>query len=285
MKKVTRYLAVFFLTIAAMLAVPAYAATLNPQENISLNAGNGLIISSDQPAIRSVVVRGNLSAAKLSNPVYPSKNFTLTTNSTQLYTVNLLLSYQAPYTTNIIISDPFSNSKTQYTSYFVSNGDLNLTIFASFQAAPQTGPPAPVGWSSFYGWVYQFGGAFPLWIKVLYGLLSAQFAFVGYRWIKFEDERRRVEGHLPPLDRGNKIYLWTEVIFRTLIAGFAISLAVMIGEVLVLLIAQYLFFVNLSLISLVDFFSIFFVAALGTLVYLTREGLDRIFDLKPIMED
>jgi hypothetical protein len=59
----------------------------------------------------------------------------------------------------------------------------------------------------------------------------------------------------------------------------------MIGEVLVLLIAQYLLFVNLNLISLVDFFSIFFVAAVGTLVYLTREGLERIFDLKPIMED
>jgi len=87
------------------------------------------------------------------------------------------------------------------------------------------------------------------------------------------------------LDRGNKAYLWTEVVFRTLIAGFAISLAVMIGEVLVLLIAQYLFFVNLTLVSLVDFFSIFFVAALGTLVYLAREGLDRLFDLKPMMED
>jgi len=147
------------------------------------------------------------------------------------------------------------------------------------------GPSAPIGWSSFYGWVSEFGGAFPFWIKILYAVLGAQFAFVGYRWIKFEDERRRIEGHLPPLDRGNKTYLWTEVVFRTLIAGFAISLAIMIGEVLVLLIAQYLFFVNLTLVSLVDFFSIFFVAALGTLVYLAREGLDRIFDLKPMMED
>ncbi len=285
MKKVTRYVAVFLLALVAALTVPVHSATLNPQENVGLNAGNRLTVSSDKPAITFVFIRGICSASKLPNPVYPSKNFTLTANSTQLYTVNLLLSYQAPYTTNIIISDPSSKSKTQYTSYFVSNGNLNLTIFASFQANPQTGPPVPIGWSSFYGWVDQFGGAFPLWIKLLYGLLGAQFAFVGFRWIKFEDERRRVEGHLPPLDRGNKIYLWTEVIFRTLIAGFAISLAVMIGEVLVLLIAQYLFFVNLSLISLVDFFSIFFVAALGTLVYLTREGLDRIFDLKPIMED
>jgi hypothetical protein len=285
MKKGTCWLAVFLLAVVAVLVLPVYSATVNPQENVNLNAGSGLVISSDQPAIKSVVVRGNLTAAKVSNGVYPAKNFTLATNTTQLYTVNMLLSYQAPYTTNIIISDPSSGAKSQYTSYFVSGGDLNLTIFASFQAAPPNGPAAPIGWSSFYGWVYQFGGAFPLWIKLLYGLLGAQFVFVGYRWIKFEDERRRVEGHLPPLDRGNKVYLWTEVIFRTLIAGFAISLAVMIGEVLVLLIAQYLFFVNLTLISLVDFFSIFFVAALGTIVYLTREGLDRVFDLKPIMED
>ncbi len=227
------------MTAIALLVPPAYPATMNPQENVNLYTGNKLIIDSNQASIKSVVVRGNLTAATLSNNVYPSKNFTLTTNSTQLYTVDVLLSYQSPYTSEIVISDPSSGSKTQYTSYFVSGGDLNLTVFASFQASPSSGPTV----------------------------------------------RRRIEGHLPPLDRGNKAYLWTEVVFRTLIAGFAISLAIMIGEVLVLLIAQYLFFVNLTLVSLVDFFSIFFVAALGTLVYLAREGLDRIFDLKPMMED
>jgi hypothetical protein len=278
-------LAVLMTTALALLVFPVHSATVNPQENVNLYTGNKLVISSTQPSIKSVVVRGNLTAATLSNGAYPSKNFTLTTNSTQLYTVNLLLSYQAPYTTSIVINDPSSGSKTQFTSYFISGGDLNLTVFASFQAAPSTGPSAPLGWSSLYGWISQFGGAFPFWIKILYAILGAQFGFVGYRWIKFEDERRRIEGHLPPLDRGNKVYLWTEIFFRALIAGFAISLAVMIGEVLVLLIAQYLFFVNLTLVSLVDFFSIFFVAALGTLVYLTREGLDRIFDLKPMMED
>ena len=285
MKKRIGVLAVLMMTAMALLVSPVHPATMNPQENVNLYTGNRLVIDSNQPSIKSVVVRGNLTAATLSNNAYPSKNFTLTTNSTQLYTVDLLLSFQAPYTSEIVISDPSSGSKTQFTSYFVSGGDLNLTIFASFQTAPSTGPSVPLGWSSFYGWVSQFGGAFPFWIKILYAVLGAQFAFVGYRWIKFEDERRRIEGHLPPLDRGNKVYLWTEVVFRTLVAGFAISLAVMIGEVLVLLIAQYLFFVNLDLVSLIDFFSIFFVAALGTLVYLTREGLERIFDLKPIMED
>jgi hypothetical protein len=278
-------LAVLMLTAIALLVAPAYSATMNPQENVNLYTGNKLIIDSNQPSIKSVVIRGNLSAATISNNAYPSKNFTLTTNSTQLYTLDLLLSYQAPYTSEIVISDPSSGSNTQYTSYYVSGGDLNLTIFASFQPSPSTGPMAPIGWSSFYGWVSQFGGAFPFWIKILYGILGAQFAFVGYRWIKFEDERRRIEGHLPPLDRGNKVYLWTEVVFRTLVAGFAISLAIMIGEVMVLLIAQYLLFVNLNLVNLVDFFSIFFVAAIGTIVYLAREGLDRVFDLKPIMED
>ena len=285
MKKRIGILAVLMMTAMALLVSPVHSATMNPQENVNLFAGNKLIIDSNQPSIKSVVVRGNLTAATLSNNAYPAKNFTLTTNSTQLYTVDLLLSYPSPYTTEITIKDPSSGFNTQDTSYFVSGGDLNLTVFASFQAAPSTGPNTPLGWSSFYGWVSQFGGAFPFWIKILYTVLGAQFAFVGYRWIRFEDERRRTEGHLPPLDRGNKAYLWTEVVFRTLIAGFAISLAVMIGEVLVLLIAQYLFFVNLDLVSLIDFFSIFFVAALGTLVYLTREGLDRIFDLKPIMED
>ncbi|HZY46277.1 MAG TPA: hypothetical protein VFE96_00640 [Candidatus Bathyarchaeia archaeon] len=285
MRKPAGVLVVLTLTVIALLTLPVFSVTMNPQQSVNLNGGNVLLISSDQPAIKSVIIQGNLSAARLSNNPYPAKNFTITTNSTQLYTVTAWLSYQAPYTTNIIISDPSSKTKTTFTSYYVSGGDLNLTIFASFQATPSTGTSPPLGWSSFYEWVSQFGGAFPFWIKILYGVLGAQFAFVGYRWIKFEDERRRIEGHLPPLDRGNKIYLWTEVVFRTLVAGFAISLAIMIGEVLVLLIAQYLFFVNLTLVSLVDFFSIFFVAALGTLVYLAREGLDRVFDLKPIMED
>ena len=270
----------------AITIVPARATAIaNPQENINLNGGQILIVDSSQASITSVVVRGNLSIAKISNNPYPAKNFTLTTNSTQLYTIDLMLSYQSPYTTNIVLDDPSAKTNSQYTSYYVSSGPLNLTIYASYQANSPNGPNTPIGWGSLYEWGSQFGGAFPFWIKILYGVLVAQFAFVGFRWIKFEDERRRIEGHLPPLDRGNKIYLWTEVIFRTLIAGFAISLAIMIGEVLVLLIAQYLFFVNINLVSLVDFFSIFFVAALGTLVYLTREGLDRIFDLKPIMED
>jgi hypothetical protein len=286
LQKLTGYLVVFMLTAIAITVIPVRAAAIaNPQENINLNGGQILAINSSQASIASVVVRGNLSAAKISNNPYPAKNFTLTTNSTQLYTIDLMLNYQSPYTTNIVIDDPSAKTNIQYTSYYVSSGALNLTIYASYQASASNGPGAPIGWGSFYDWGSQFGGAFPFWIKILYGLLGAQFAFVGYRWIKFEDERRRIEGHLPPLDRGNKIYLWTEVIFRTLIAGFAISLAVMIGEVLVLLIAQYLFFVNLTLVSLVDFFSIFFVAALGTLVYLAREGLDRLFDLKPIMED
>ena len=286
MRKQTGYLAVFMLTAIVILTLPAnVAAVPNPQENINLNGGQILMVNSNQVSITSVVVRGNLSAAKISNNPYPAKNFTITTNSTQLYTIDLILNYQSPYTTDVVINDPSDKTNTQYTSYYVSSGALNLTIFASYQSSAPNGPGAPISWGSLYSWGSQFGGAFPFWIKILYGILGAQFAFVGYRWIKFEDERRRIEGHLPPLDRGNKIYLWTEVIFRTLIAGFAISLAIMIGEVLVLLIAQYLFFVNLTLVSLVDFFSIFFVAALGTLVYLAREGLDRLFDLKPLMED
>ena len=268
-----------------LLAAQPVHATISPQESVNLYAGNSLHVSSSQPSIKSVVVRGNLSAAQVSSSSYPARNFTLSTNTTQFYTVNVWLSYPAQYTTTILIHDQTLKTDTQDTSFYVSGGDLNLTIFASFQSAPATGPAAPVTWSSFYGWLSQFGNAFPLWVKVIYTLLAAQFAFVGYRWIKFEEERRRIEGHLPPLDRGNKIYLLTDIVFRALVAGFAITLAVMIGEVVVIGIAQYLFLVNLSLFSLVDFFSLFFVAALATIMYLTREGLERLLDLKPMMDD
>ena len=285
LKKATwTIVAVTLVLLTATLHV-GHSATNSPSETVNLYTGNRLTISSNQQAIQSVVVRGNLSAANLSYPSYPAKNFTLDTNSTELYTINVWLSYPVSYTTALIISDPSSKSSSQYTSYYVSGGALNLTIFASFQPSPNSGMGAPISWSSLYGWFFQFGNAFPPWIKILYGFLAAQFAFVGYRWIKFEDERRRLEGHLPPLDRGNKMYLWIDVVFRILLTGFIISLAIMIGEVLIIAVAQYLFFVNLNLFSLVDFFSLFFVAALGTILYLTREGLDKFFDLKPVMED
>src|SRR5207245_8334873 len=113
-------LAVLMITAMALLVSPVYSATMNPQENVNLYTGNKLIIDSNQPSIKSVVVRGNLTAAILSNNAYPAKNFTFTTNSTQLYTVDLLLSYQAPYTSEIVISDHSSGYSIQYTSYFFS---------------------------------------------------------------------------------------------------------------------------------------------------------------------
>lgn len=270
------------------MIITAAHATNSPTENITLYSGNLLIVSSNQAAIKSVVVRGNLTAATVSNPPSPnnpSKNVTLTTNSTQTYTVNVLLSYPAHYTTNILIRDQTAKTNSQYTSYYVSGGDLNLTIYATFQSPPPAGGLGPVGWPSFYNWFSQFGNAFQPWVKALYGILAVQFAFVGYRWVKFEDDKRKIEGHLPPLDRGNKIYLWTDILFRALIAGFAISLAIMVGEVLIIGVAQYLFLVNLTLFPLLDFFSLFFVAAIAVLVWLAREGLDRFFDLKPMMDD
>lgn len=284
MSRRTRVLAIL-IVLGFLLVTNPVSGTTSPQESVNLYSGNKLIVSSDQAAIKSVIVRGNLSAANIPNVAYPAKNFTITTNTTQLYTLNVWLSYPSPYKTAIIINDPSSKTSSHFTDYYTSGGDLNLTIYTSFQTPPTTGTGAPIGWSSFFGWFSQFGNAFPIWIKILYMVLGAQFAFVGYRWIKFEDEKRRIEGHLPPLDRGNKAYLWTDIVFRTLLAGFVISLALMVGEIIVISVAQYLFLVNLNLFSLVDFFSLFFVAVLGTLLYLTREGLDRFFDLKPMMED
>ena len=286
MKKTSWILVTIVFLVAASIPPLAHSSTATATENVNLYTGNNLVVSASQPAIQSVVVRGNLTAAILSNTTYPAKTFSLATNSTQLYTLNITFSYPSTYTSFINIADPSAKTSNQYTSYYVSAGSLILTVFVSFQPNPNAGSTgAPVSWSSVYGWFFQFGSAFPFWIKILYSILGAQFAFVGYRWIKFEDDRRRLEGHLPPLDRGNKIYLWIDVIFRILLTGFIISLVIMIGEVLVISVAQYLFFVTLNLFSLVDFFSLFFVAAVGTIVYLAREGLDKFFDLKPMMED
>src|SRR2546428_255968 len=121
--------------------------------------------------------------------------------------------------------------------------------------------------------------------SILYLALGLQFGLIGYRWIRFEDERRRIEKHLPPLDRGNKAYLWTDILFRALLTGFVLCIVVMIGEAIIVLVAQNLFFVTLSFVSLLDFFSLFFVAIIALLIYIGREAMDRFLDLKPLMED
>lgn len=269
---------------ASLLAGPG-SATLSPQASVSLDTKSVLVVRSDQVSIKTVTIQGNLTAATISTNAYPAKNFTITANSTQQYVLNLWFSYSSPYTAYLETQTSNSKSFTQVTSYYVSGGDLNLTISAEFQPGTGPGVGSPLGFNSFYDWLSQFGNAFPLWIKILYLVLSIQFAFVGQRWIRFEDDRRRLDGHLPPLDRGNKMYMWTDIAFRCLITGFAITLAIMVGELLVILIAQYLLFVNLSLLSLLDFFSLFFVVVLACLVYLAKEGLDRFLDLKPLMED
>src|SRR2546427_9977823 len=281
------------LVLATLLQLPTHAV-MSPQASVTLNPSNVLIVRSDQNSLQNVVVEGNISAASYSKGPYPSANFTLASDTSQQYARAHTLQYilnmtfsngPSSYSVFVETKDPADGSTAQVTSYYVSSGELDLTITAVFQPSPPTGPSTPIGLGSFYEWLTQFGGAFPLWVKILYSILGIQFAFVGYRWIKFEDERRRLEGHMPPFDRGNKIYLWIDVVFRILLAGFIISLAIMIGEVLVIAVAEYLFFVDLNLFSLVDFFSLFFVAALGTIIYLAREGLDKFFDLKPIMED
>ncbi len=274
------------LLVAVQLAVllPLAHSNLSPQESATLTTGDKLVILSDQTSIQTVVVRaaGNQTAAALSKTTFPSKNLTLTSNSTGTYTLNIWSSYSGPYTTSINVTDHGTSSQVAW--YFVSKGDLNLTVIAIFQA-PGPGSGGSLGIPSFYDWIGQFGGAFPVWVKVLYLVLGVQFAFVGFNWVKFEDERRRIEGHLPPLDFGNKVYLWTDVAFRALLVGFAVSLAVMVGEAIIVAIAQYLFLVNLTIVPLLDLFSLFFVAVVAVLIYLAREGMDRLLDLKPIMED
>jgi len=293
LKVAKRLLIVVALALTPLLAIPSHAV-MNPQASVTLSPANILVVRSDQTSLLNVYIAGNITAASYSKGPYPSANFTLSSDASQQYAQTHTLQYilnmtfnngPSSYSVFVETKDPSDGSNAQVASYYVSSGELDLTITATFQPGPATGPSTPIGLGSFYDWLTQFGGAFPLWVKILYSILGIQFAFVGYRWIKFEDERRRLEGHLPPLDRGNKLYIWTDIAFRGLLTGFAITLVVMIGEVLVTLIAQNLLLVNTSFVSLFDFFSLFFVVVLAAIVYVAKEGLDRFLDLKPMMED
>jgi len=284
----TRYglgvVALLLLILGFMLPAGHADATIS-QQTVKLYDGGRLRVDSTQNSIRKIVVQGNITSARISNNTIPAKSFSLSSNTTQLYTVYLWLSLPGSYVATISLDDPSGKNSSALPSFYLSGGDLNLTIFASFEPAPTGQPGGSIGWNSFSEWMTQFSGAFPWWVKILYLALGLQFGLIGYRWIRFEDERRRIEKHLPPLDRGNKAYLWTDILFRALLTGFVLCIVVMIGEAIIVLVAQNLFFVTLSFVSLLDFFSLFFVAIIALLIYIGREAMDRFLDLKPLMED
>src|SRR5213594_2619231 len=145
LKRASWILVTLAFVLLATTTNPGHSAVSNPQENVNLYTGNRLVISSNQPAIQSVFVRGNVSAAGPLNTNYPDKNFTLTTNSTQLYTLDIWLSYPSSYTTRVIINDPSADSvpSTPPTTSREETSTLQYSHPSSLHPLPEWERPSP----------------------------------------------------------------------------------------------------------------------------------------------
>jgi len=258
--------------------------TLVRTESIQLNVGDSLVIRSDHLAIQQVFVEGNLSAAQLTKPgQYPANNFELQATASGSYEVRLIFSQATDYNVNLFVDQAGTNTAENSTSYYISSGTFELDVNAYFNPRPvdiAALAPSISPWDSFADWIGSFGQAFPLWVKALYLLLGVQFLAVGGLWIRREAAGR--EGTAQRLDRGDKAYLWLDIVYKFLLASFVAIVAIMGGELILLFVLRFMFLVSLSLLSLWDLFVVGFAAGAVIIAYLIRFTLEKVFDLKPV---
>lgn len=261
--------------------------TLTRSQQVHLNVGDSLVVQSDQNSIQQAFVQGNLSATNMTTPSkYPTKAFEIQALSPGDYELTIKFDFANDYKVNVFTLSPDATVHTNSTTYYLSSGQFELDIDATFDSLPSsvivTGPPVSP-WDSFVGWIGKFGQAFPLWVKVLYLAFGMQFFVVGGLWIRREDKKKEASAHR--LDYGEKAYLWLDIVYKFLVASFVAIVAIMFGELLILFILRFMFLVSLNLLSLWDLFVIGFAAGAITLAYLLRFTLEKAFDLKPFEEE
>jgi hypothetical protein len=266
--------------------VCAQAASAERSETIGLHTRDWLLLVSDRQSLQSVEIRGNLSAAKLASAShYPANSFNLTSYVQGHYSIKLTFDYPSEYEVTLLTKASNATTK-EVASYYLSSGQLLLTIDLDFKA------PAPVAlsshagtWDDFELWTARFGDAFPLWVKVLYAILGIQFVAVGYKWIRFENDARRDNSSLSRFDRGNLLYLWSDVLYKLLITAFLAIAAVMSGQFILLSLLKFMFLAQVDMLSLWDLFVLGFAAGIAVIAYAFRLSLEKSFDLKPLFQD
>jgi len=266
--------------------VHAETNSVERSESVVVHTGDWLSVSSNRESLQLVEIRGNLSATTFSSPShYPTNSFNLTSNAQGQYLVRLTCSYPSEY--DVTISVQTSDAARQEgTSYYVSSGQLLLTINLDFKAPDPVTPIASSSpWDSFVGWTTRFGDAFPLWVKLLYLLLGVQFAAVGYKWIGFESSARDDDSAASRLDRGNMVYLWSEICWKFLLTAFLLIAAAMGGQLILVSVLRFMFLAQVNMLSLWDLFVLGFAAGIAAIAYVFKLCLEKSLDLKPLLQD
>jgi len=266
--------------------VHAETNSVERSESVVLHTGEWLSVSSNRDSLQLVEIRGNLSATNFSSSSrYPTNSFNLTSNAEGHYSIGLTCSYPSEYELTISVLAS-SGAKQEEVSYYVSSGQLLLTIDLDFKAPDPVTPIASSSpWDSFVGWTTRFGDAFPLWVKLLYLLLGVQFAAVGYKWIRFERCAREDDSAASRLDRGNLVYLWTEIFWKFLLTAFLAIAAAMGGQLILVSVLRFMFLAQVNMLSLWDLFVLGFAAGIAAIAYAFRLCLEKSLDLKPLLQD
>ena len=290
-KLIPRSLLVLLIVVLPLVVASTKTAkadqTLVRSETLELNVGDSVVIHSNHLSIQQVFLDGNLTAATIAKPAqYPTNDFQLTSSAPGTYELRIIFNQSTDYSVDLFVRQNGTNAIDNSTSYYVSGGSFELDVTAYYN--PQ--PAQPVIQTSstrardnFGGWVGSFGQAFPLWVKVLYLILGAQFMMVGGLWIKRESARK--EEATQPLDWGEKAFLWLDVLYKFLIVSFVAIVAIMGGELILLFVLRFMFLVSLELLSLWDLFVVGFALGAVIIVYLIRIILEKGFDLKPFEMD
>lgn len=257
---------------------------LTRTENVQLGTGDALLVQSDRASIQQVFVQGNLTATNMTRPAsYPASSYQIQASSPGSFELRLIFDYASPYQVSLLTKSSDASSSGNSTTYYLSGGSFELDVNAVFNAHPTTPAitlPSVSPWDSFLQWIGKFGEAFPLWVKGLYLALGLQFFVVGGLWVARESKRKEKAGQR--LDRGDKAYLWVDIVYKFLLVSFAAIVAIMGGELLLLFVLRFMFLVSLDLLSLWDLFVIGFAAGAIIMVYLIRFTLEKAFDLKPV---
>jgi hypothetical protein len=254
--------------------------------SVQLSTGDSLVVQSDRASIQQVFVQGNFSATNMTRPHYPADDYEIQAFNPGSFDLRFIFDYPSEYQINLLTRSSNSSSPGNSTTYYLSGGSFELDVSATFNARPNTpaiAVPSLSPWDSFVQWIGKFGEAFPLWVKGLYLALGLQFFGVGGLWIARESKRKETAGQR--LDLGDKAYLWLDVVYKFLVFSFAAIIAIMGGELLLLFVLRFMFLASLDLLSLWDLFVVGFAAGAVIMVYLIRFTLEKVFDLKPVVDE
>ncbi len=255
-------------------------------ERVELNAGDMLIVHSDQNSIQRIAIEGNITNGTLLKPTqYPANQFGIATTEPGTLAVRAFFNLSSDYIVTVTAQTSNESTRLGNSTYYMSGGpfELDLTIVVGPHTTTDTVPAVLSPWDAFTGWVGKFGEAFPFWVKALYLILGVQFFAVGGLWIRRETSRK--ESSPQSFDSGDKIYLWIDIAYKFLLVSFLAIVLIMGGELLALFVLRFMFLAALDLLSLWDLFVVGFAAGIVIIAYALRFTLEKAFDLKPMEED